>query len=80
MKKLALVLVLFLSACVEPTPEEKENLDKALPEGCAVVYDDRWGSIQQMVVITCDGKTVTSINAKTPQGKTSYTHAVVVIE
>ena len=85
MKKIALatVALLILTAC-QPTDEEKQNLKNALPEGCVAHEVGSYGSIDQLLIIECTGRHVTSTYSYMHQqhGKTSETDraAVFVIE
>lgn len=85
MKKfmLAAAALVVLAAC-KPTEEEKQNLQKALPEGCVAHEVGSYGSIDQLLIIECTGRHVTSTYSYMHQqhGKTSETDraAVFVIE
>lgn len=85
MKKiiLASAALLVLVAC-EPTEEEQQNLRNALPEGCVAHEVGSYGSIDQLLIIECTARHVTSTYSYMHQqhGKTSETDraAVFVIE
>jgi len=85
MKKIAIAAaaLLILAAC-QPTEEEKQNLQKALPEGCVAHEVGSYGSIDQLLIIECTARHVTSTYSYMHQqhGKTSETDraAVFVIE
>lgn len=80
---LACAALLVLAAC-EPTEEERRNLKNALPDGCVAHEVGSYGSIDQLLIIECTGRHVTSNYSYMHQqhGKTSETDraAVFVIE
>lgn len=85
MKKLILAATaLVLLAACQPTEEEKQNLKKALPEGCVAHDVGSYGSIDQLIIIECTGRKVTASYSYMHQqnGKTSETDRaeVFVIE
>lgn len=55
----AISAVLVLAAC-EPSEEEKGNLKKALPEGCVAHDIGSYGSIDNLLIIECEGRRVTT--------------------
>ena len=67
-KCVVFISVLFLAAC-EPTEEQQKNLKEALPPGCEIVYNDRYGDINSLLVITCDKNDTVQIFTNTNQGK-----------
>lgn len=79
-----LASVLVLAACNEATPEQKTKLKQMLPEGCIVLEVGEYGSIDNLVIIQCDGKKVTASYTYMHQqnGKTSEVDraAVYVIQ
>ena len=85
MKKfmLAAAALIVLAAC-KPTEEEKQNLEKALPEGCVAHDIGKYGEINRLVIIECTGRNVTATYSSDTRsnGKTSskYQAAVFVIE
>lgn len=85
MKKIVLAMAALtaLAAC-EPTEEQKQNLKKALPEGCVAHDIGRYGEINRLVIIECNGRKVSAAYSSDTRssGKTSskYQAAVFVIE
>lgn len=77
----ALFAITILVGCDGKTSEESQaELYNALPSGCQVVNIKNYMSISLLVVVTCDGKMVTTTNMYTTSGKTSVKNAVVHIE
>lgn len=74
MKKILIIGLLFLAAC-KPTEEEKQNLMNALPEGCVVNDIGSYGSIDNLIIITCDGRQVEATHTRMLQqnGRSSET-------
>lgn len=60
MKKLAFISILALAACDDPTPEQRTKLKQALPDGCEVIEVGQYGSIDQLIIIDCNGRDVTA--------------------
>lgn len=75
MKYLILASLLFLAACDDPTPEEKEKLKNALPEGCEMIDVGEYGSIDSLIIVKCDGRNVVATYGYKHQsnGKSSET-------
>lgn len=53
MKKFVVVgvLALALAGCFEPTPEQIQNVNENLPEGCTLHDLGRYGQIDNLVVV-----------------------------
>ncbi len=66
-----------------PSQEEIQNLERALPEGCVAHDVGSYGRIDNLIVIECEGRAVTTTYTYMHQqhGKTSETDrsAVFVI-
>ena len=80
--KAALLLsALFLAAC-EPTEEQKQRVQDALPKGCKLFDLGKYGPIDRLVVVKCDGfSTVSaSISDTEQQGKYSVTRQYLAVE
>jgi hypothetical protein len=61
MKRMFAVMLLALASCDDPRPEQRARFESALPEGCEIIDLGRYGSIDEMVAIVCDGRqTVTT--------------------
>ncbi len=77
------VAIYFDSQAAIPTQEEIQNLERALPKGCTAHDVGSYGRIDNLIVIECENRTVTSTYAYKHEqhGKTSETDrsAVFVI-
>ena len=75
----AICAVLVLTAC-KPSEEEKGNLKKALPEGCVAHDIGSYGSIDNLLIVECEGRRVTTTYSHMHQqhGKTSETDRAAV--
>lgn len=84
LKITALIATVLLLAACEPTEEEKTNLRAVLPEGCVIHDVGSYGSLEQLLVIVCDGRNVTNTGfyVTRSNGKQTYTdaYATVTIE
>jgi hypothetical protein len=73
----------FDSKAAIPSPQEIMNLENALPDGCIATDIGSYGTIDNMVIIVCDGRHVDASYTYMHQshGKTSETDrsAVFVI-
>ena len=75
----ALSTVLVLAAC-EPTEEEKGKLKNALPDGCVAHDIGSYGTIDNLIIIECEGRRVTTTYSHMYQqnGKVSETDRTAV--
>ncbi len=73
----------FDSKAAIPSPHEIRNLENALPDGCTATDIGSYGKIDNMVIITCDDRSVDASYTYMHEmhGKTSETDrsAVFVI-
>lgn len=81
MKYSALIALLFLAACDDPTPEQQQKLKEALPEGCTFTDVGRYGSIDNLIIVTCDGRLteITQTHKSQSNGKTTETDNSAVV-
>lgn len=80
MKFLLMLPLLVLLAACEPTEEEKFRLKNALPEGCEVTSVGRYGSIKELIIVTCPNRNVTTTSTMLPGHKTTKQNSTVVID
>lgn len=60
--RLAIVGVALLLTGCKPTAEQHQHVLQALPPGCSIFSLGPYGSFDDLVVITCDGRVTTSLN------------------
>lgn len=74
MKKIAVIGLLLLAAC-KPTEEEKQNLMNALPDGCVANDIGSYGSIDNLIIVICEGRRVEATHTRMHRssGKSSET-------
>ena len=59
-KYIAAASLLFLVACDDPTPEQQQKLKQSLPAECELIDIGQYGSIDNLIIINCDGRSVTA--------------------
>lgn len=80
MKFLLMLPLLVLLAACEPTEEEKFRLKNALPDGCEVISVGEYGSIRELIIVTCPNRNVTTTSIILPNNKTTKQISAVVID
>lgn len=77
------IAIYFDAQSAIPTQEERQNLERALPKGCVAHDIGSYGRIDNLIVIECEDRTVTTSYTYMHEqhGKTSETDrsAVFVI-
>lgn len=74
----ALALVLLLAGC-GVSPEQKMYVESHLPAGCTVHDLGSYGSIDMLVVVTCNGRQTTSTIGYNSHGKTHELNVALTI-
>lgn len=73
----ACVAVLLLLGACGPTENQKKAVQQSLPRGCSVLNLGQYGSINNLVVVICDGRPTTSTNYRENRGKYSAQQAAL---
>lgn len=80
MKIAAIVVASLLLAGCAQTEEEKAVVRTKLPAGCQLMELGEYGSIRNLIIVTCRNRDTTTINSREQHGKAHQYFATAVIE
>ena len=80
MKKFSILAVGLLLAACDPTPEQQAAVRSGMPAGCSIRNLGRYGDIDNLVVVFCDGRRASITQYTEQHGKTHNLQTTLVVE